>query len=259
MRPPRLFPLAAALSLTLSQTAAQDPPARPPSEKLSLEALLARSNSLETAGDFSAAAAVLESAIPAFPDLPPGVIRHAGELRFFAGEIDASIALFDALVKRQPDSLPYLWQRGLSLYYAGKFEEGIRQFEEHQKVNPNDVENAAWHFICVARAHGLEAARKRLIPITGDSRIPMAEIHKLFAGTATPEDVLKSAAREGFGEDGLRNHLCFAHLYLALYHEANGDPVKALAHSKSAAVDFKMDHYMGRCAQVHHKLRSPAE
>ncbi|MBK8095176.1 MAG: hypothetical protein IPK32_25195 [Verrucomicrobiaceae bacterium] len=172
---------------------------------------------------------------------------------FFDAKPKESVAAFDALLKLEPKAKPELWQRGLSLYYVGDFKGGREQFETHQTFNTNDVENAAWHFLCVAKAESVEAARKALIPIEGDARIPMKQVHELFAGKAKPEDVLK-AAESGEG-DALRNHRCYAHLYLGLYFESIGDPVKAKEHMVKAATDFKMDHYMGKVAQVHVKLR----
>jgi lipoprotein NlpI len=172
---------------------------------------------------------------------------------FFDAKPKESVAAFDALLKLEPKAKPELWQRGLSLYYAGDFKGGREQFETHQTYNTNDVENAAWHFLCVAKAESVEAARKVLIPIEGDTRVPMKQVHELFAGKAKPEDVLK-AAESGEG-DALRNHRCFAHLYLGLYFESIGDDVKAKEHMVKAAADFKMDHYMGKVAQVHCKLR----
>jgi lipoprotein NlpI len=163
------------------------------------------------------------------------------------------VEAFDALLKLEPQSKPQLWQRGLSLYYTGDFKAGREQFETHQTYNTNDVENAAWHFLCVAKADGVEAARKVLIPIEGDARVPMKQVHELFAGKAKPEDVLK-AAESGEGNE-LRNHRCYAHLYLGLYFEAIGDDAKAKEHMVKAATDYKMDHYMGKVAQVHVKLR----
>ena len=137
------------------------------------------------------------------------------------------------------------------LYYAGKFAEGRKQFELHQTVNPNDVENAAWHFLCVAKADGVEAARKALIPISGDARVPMAQVHALFAGTGSEEAVMKAVVDAG----NQRDHLCYAHLYLGLYHEALGHADQAKVHLLKAANDYQMDHYMGRTAQVHVRLR----
>jgi lipoprotein NlpI len=172
---------------------------------------------------------------------------------YFAAKPKESVDAFDRLIKLQPDSKPGLWQRGLALYHADRFKEGREQFEVHQTVNPNDVENAAWHFICVAKADGIEEARKHLIPIKGDSRVPMKEVHDLFAGKGTVEPVLKAAAAGD--ESDRRNQLCYAHLYLGLYFEALGDVVKAKDHMLKAAVDYKMDHYMGKSAQVHVRLR----
>ena len=176
-----------------------------------------------------------------------------GVTAFYDAKPKESVAAFDKVVELAPQAAPQMWQRGLSLYYAGEYKKGREQFELHQTVNPHDVENAAWHFICVARAENVEAARKALISIEGDARVPMKEVHDLFSGKGTEEAVMK-AAEKGEGEE-LRNQLCYAHLYLGLYHEALGHADKAKEHMLKAAVDYKMDHYMGKCAQVHVKVR----
>ena len=97
------------------------------------------------------------------------------------GRVKESVADFDKFLEARPDQRPQHWQRGIALYYAGQFEDGAKQFEIHKTVNANDVENAAWHFLCVARWKGVEAARAGLIPIEGDGRVPMMTVHKMFA------------------------------------------------------------------------------
>ena len=186
-------------------------------------------------------------------ELSPNEWFRRGVDTFYAAKPKESVAAFDALIKLQPEAKPQLWQRGLSLYYTGQFKEGREQFEVHQTVNPNDVENAAWHFICVAKAEGLEEAKKNLIPIRGDSRVPMAEVHNLFAGTGSVEDVMKAA--QAGAESDRTNQLCYAHLYLGLYFEALGELEKAKDHMLKSAIDYKMDHYMGKTAQVHLLVR----
>ncbi len=183
----------------------------------------------------------------------PNQLFREGVQAFYEAKPKESVAAFDKLIAIAPESKPQLWQRGLSLYYAGDYKAGREQFETHQTVNTADVENAAWHFICVARAESVEAARKALIPIEGDTRVPMKQVHELFAGKGTVEDVLK-AAESGEG-DSLKDHRCYAHLYLGLYFEALGDAAKAKEHMLKAAKDYRMDHYMGKCAQVHVKVR----
>jgi hypothetical protein len=71
---------------------------------------------------------------------------------FRSGRVAESAAGFDKVAKLAPDYAPQLWQRGIALYYAGRYRDCRAQFESHRTVNPDDVENAAWHFLCVARA-----------------------------------------------------------------------------------------------------------
>lgn len=175
-----------------------------------------------------------------------GVFQRRGEAHFKLGNFQKSIEDFDQFI--QGDSKRYAehWQRGIACYYAGKFEEGRRMFEAHQKVNSNDVENAVWHFLCVARASGIDKAREALIPISGDARVPMAQVHLLFAGKAKPEDVLTAASI-----NSVKEHLFYAHLYLGLYYEALGDKAKTREHIKLAVEKYPTDHYMGDVARVH--------
>ena len=182
------------------------------------------------------------------------LLHRRGVAKFMAGDFKGSVNDFDAFLEKAPSNLPRHWQRGLSQYGAGLYTEGRKQFEVHQTVNKHDVENAVWHFLCVVQLEGLEAARKALIPIKGDSRVPMAQIHTLFAGKGSEEDVL-TAARASKNEAAQRNHLCYAHLYLALYEEALGNAEKALKHYKLAAIDYKMPHYMGQTARVFYEAR----
>ena len=117
-----------------------------------------------------------------------------GEISFAAGKMSESISAYDEAIRIRPIIEPQLWQRGLAFYYADRFEDGVKQFETHQTVNSHDVENAVWHLLCAARIADVDQARKKLIPITGDTRIPMSQIYEMFAGRLTPEEVLKTAA-----------------------------------------------------------------
>ena len=97
---------------------------------------------------------------------PQGIFNRAVE-DFQAGRIAQSVAGFDRVAKIVPDYAPQLWQRGIALYYAGRYKDCRAQFESHRTVNPDDVENAAWHFLCVARAESPAKACCR--PICGSN------------------------------------------------------------------------------------------
>ena len=181
-------------------------------------------------------------------DPKPVVFQHRGTEHFRAGNFEKSVADFDKFIELVPNQAPHHWQRGISLYYAGKYDEGRKQFELHKSVNPNDVENAVWHFLCAARASGADKAREQLMPIEGDTRVPMNEIHALFAGKAKAADVI--AAAKNKGDDAM----FYAQLYLGLYYEAVGDKPAAREHISKAARDFKAEHYMGDVARVHARV-----
>ena len=183
---------------------------------------------------------------------PRELFSEAVQLFFEAKPVE-SARVFDQLVELVPAAEPDLWQRGLALYYAERFDDGRKQFELHKTVNPNDVENPAWHFLCVAKLEGVQAARGKLLPVGEDARVPMSEILDLYAGRCEPAAVL-AAAEKGKSE-ARRNQLCYAHLYLGLYNEATGDAEKARDHITQAAGPFRMNHYMGKVAVMHAKLR----
>ncbi len=187
------------------------------------------------------------------------VLQLRGEAHFLAGHIRESIRDFDRVIALVPTRDPQHWQRGISYYYAGEYQKGREQFERHQTVNPHDVENAAWHFLCLARLRSVAAARKVLIPIDTkrDTRIPMAAIYRLLAGTGSEQQVL-TAAREA-PKARRRQAMQYAHLYLGLWHEINKRPAKCLQHMKLSAGDFGMSHYMGGVARVHVALRSATD
>jgi lipoprotein NlpI len=172
---------------------------------------------------------------------------------FKLGKFDESVADYNRYVELEPRRLPYEWKRGIALYYDGRFEEGRKQFELHQTVNPNDVENGVWHFLCGARTSGIEKARASMMSISKDSRVPMAEIYELFRGKGTEADVLKAVERGFPSEVELEARKFYAHLYLGLFYEATGDKKNCYEHIKQAATEFTSDDPMGDVARVHFK------
>lgn len=186
-------------------------------------------------------------------------LHNRGVQRFFQANIKGAVEDFDQVVKIEPKRDAHHWQRGIAYYYDEAYQLGKEQFERHQTVNNQDVENAVWHFLCSVRTPegSVESARKQLIEITKDERVPMKQIHALFAGKGSPESVLKAAKRKGNPEKDeiAKNAMLYAHLYLGLYYEATGEEAKMQHHIAQAIGPYKMHHYMGKVAQVHAKLR----
>lgn len=188
----------------------------------------------------------------------PQVLLRLGGACFKNGDMVASISAFDAAAQLDRQLAPQLWQRGIAHYYAGRFQDGTRQFEIHRDVNPHDVENSVWHFLCVAAASGFDEASERLIPIRRDGRVPMMEIYALFRGAGTVQQILDSAARASSGTHGNRP-MFYAHLYLGLYYEARGDDRRSAKHVAEAVKLKDSGNYMWHVARVHQALRATGD
>ena len=165
---------------------------------------------------------------------------------FRAGRIEDAVRGFDRAALLAPAEAPFMWQRGIAQYYTGRFNECARMFASHRTVNPDDVENAAWHFVCVAADESLETARKQLLPVGPDSRVPMREIYQLFQGRISIPQVLTAAGTNVRAQ-------FYAHLYSGLYLEATGNHDAARAEIKIAAEPqyAQAGGYMHDVARVH--------
>jgi lipoprotein NlpI len=173
-----------------------------------------------------------------------------GSEQFKLARIDESIADFDRFLALRPDQAPHHWKRGISLYYAGRFDDGRRQFEGYQTVANNDVENAVWRYLCMARASGVAKARVDILPIKRDVRVPMMQVYGLYRGELMPDDVMRAVDQGDPSPEQLNERLFYAELYLGLYYEAADDAKQAAEHMNSAE-SHKISHYMWDVARVH--------
>ena len=172
---------------------------------------------------------------------------------FRAGDVAGSIARFDDARDAQPSLDPYLWQRGLSLYYAKRYADGAAQFRRDVAVNPNDTEESIWAFLCEAQMPGLgfDAAQRNFLKVGRDSRAVMRAAYELFAGRATQADLATAGA-----EGGVAGQF-YADLYLGLYNEAKGDVTLAREYVRAAAKSSygESRDYMHALAVVHKEQR----
>lgn len=177
-----------------------------------------------------------------------------GDAYLKMGQFTEAVADFDKFLELRPKAAADHWRRGIALYYAGKFDEGRKQFDLHRTVNPEDVENSAWHYLCNARANTPKKAREDLIPVTKDARVPMKQVLELFAGKIKPADVLAAAENAKLKDDDLTEARFYANLYVALFYESEGDAKKALEHLTAAVEKYKISHYMWDVADAHLRM-----
>jgi lipoprotein NlpI len=204
----------------------------------------------ESRQEYDRALADLNQVASASPTLALAYSRR-GALHFKRGEFDASIADFDREIKLDPAAKQNHWQRGISYYYAGRYEDGRRQFElAYQTANPDDYENGIFQFLCVAKARGIEKARKSMLDISGDKRVPMKELYALYRGTGSVGAVM-DATEVGYPNAvDLKNRLFYAHLYISLYEDVAGEIDSARGHVRRAVENFPITHYMWDVARI---------
>ncbi len=182
------------------------------------------------------------------------IYQARGMANFKAGKIKESIADFDKYIELKPDAKVSHWQRGISYYYAGRYDDGRKQFEGYQDFDSNDVENAVWRFMCMARKDGVAKARKEILKIGDDKRVPMRQVYDLYKGDMNPDDVFAAAKNGKPAPAQLSQRLFYAHLYVGIYEEILGNKKAAYEHMQKATEAHRIGHYMWDVARVHRDL-----
>ncbi len=280
------FLFAAALLAPLVRLPAETPPKEEPQteDPAPVSKLLLEADRLTRRGDYDAALAIAKRAAASDPksvdaaaaigmiqalkrdykaaiDAFNGALKldpergrlydRRGDQYFKLGEFNKAIDDYDAFLRREPRHARSHWRRGIAYYYAGEYDKGRLQFRGYQKFDSNDVENAVWHYLCIARAHGTELAQKSMLKIGDDRRVPMRQIYELFAGRLKPAAVLETARAGDPSSEDLNRRLFYAHLYLGLYWQVKKDPEKERQHIALAAEKHRIGHFMWDVARVH--------
>ncbi|XP_002512469.3 uncharacterized protein LOC8287125 isoform X1 [Ricinus communis] len=171
-----------------------------------------------------------------------------GMLLFRQGDVLGSLVEFDKAMELDPRQKAYLWQRGLSLYYLDRFEEGAEQFRLDVAQNPNDTEESIWCFLCEAQLYGVDEARKQFLEVGRDPRPVMREAYSMFKDGGDPEKLVTAFS------NGRENEYFYASLYAGLYHESQNEPDAAKFHIVAASKSpygQGSDDYMAALANVH--------
>ncbi|MGB7347347.1 MAG: tetratricopeptide repeat protein [Pirellulaceae bacterium] len=214
----------------------------------SVSALRAQSLSALMKGDQESAIASADRMIKAYPQDSRAMLLSA-DIYLRAGKPLWAVRMFDRYLEDKPEAKAELWQRGIALYFIGDYEKATEQFEEHRRVNPNDVENAAWHFLCVAKAESFAAARENVLPAPNDTRVPMKQVLGLLKTGDT--DAVNTAVNATQVDTSERQSAQFyGDFYLGLYADAKGDQ-NAAQKLMNRAVEDAPRNYMGDVARVY--------
>lgn len=222
------------------------------------------------------------------PMASPRVLVQKGMQAFQEGKVLESIQYFDEADSMVPNNklTPYLWQRGISLYYNEDFLHASRQFQYDVQVNPNDVEEMVWNIASLNRlkqqqqrntndnphnddlsqqiSRGISSLPKQV----NDRRPIMKVIYSLFRGTdqTTEKDLAMYSTNTQNPYDEFYS-LFYLGLYCESIHSDKDDDDGAISSSSSNKAAYYMraalqtsyaqtsTDYMVACAKVHCHLR----
>ena len=242
------FDVARALATQALTTCSAAITQRPDDQKLYAQ----RSTAHSLLMDFEKAIADLNKSMELGAE-PVNIYDERGDLYFKFGKFKEAVADYDRFLKLEPRFTPRHWRRGIAYYYTKQFVEGQKQFEGYQTFDSNDVENAVWRYLCMARKFGPAKARNVLLKIGDDRRVPMRQIYELFAGNLKPDDVLDAARAGNPSPEKLNRQLFYAHLYLGLYFETEKKVDLARQHMFRAE-EKRIGHFMWDVAHLHAEL-----
>ncbi|QDT09701.1 tetratricopeptide repeat protein [Planctomycetes bacterium K23_9] len=214
----------------------------------SVSSLRATSLSALMKGDRETAIASADRMIKAYPDDTRATLLAADIYLRSAKPLWAT-RMFDRYLEDKPEVKAELWQRGIALYFIGEHAKAAEQFAEHRRVNPNDVENAAWHFLCVAKAESFAQAREKLLPAPDDPRVPMKQVLALLK-TGNTDDVNRAVNATKVDTSDRQIAQFYGDFYLGLYADAKGNRKEAYR-LMSRAVEDAPRNYMGDVARVY--------
>lgn len=172
--------------------------------------------------------------------------------QFKENKVEESINTFDEIIALDDSRRPHLWQRGLSLYYVGRYAEASEQFRVDVAVNPNDTEESIWAFLSDCHLVGFAKARENMLVVGRDSRAVMRCAYELFRGDGSIEALQVATAADAHDQ-------FYGELYQALFYEASGDVVSSHVHLKAAldtAYATQSDDYMVHLAIIHAQRRN---
>ncbi|CAH9145072.1 unnamed protein product [Cuscuta epithymum] len=169
------------------------------------------------------------------------------------GDVMGSLVEFDRAIELDPFQKEYLWQRGLSLYYLDRFEEGAEQFRLDVSKNPNDTEESIWCFLCEAQLYGIGEARRRFLVVGTDPRPVMRKAYEMFKNGGDPEKLVAAFS------NGQPNEYFYSSLYAGLFYESQLDSERSKGHiiaSCQSLYGSRSDDYMVSLAKVHCQCRN---
>jgi len=165
------------------------------------------------------------------------LLSQRGDVWFFLGEFDKSVADYEAMVELDPKQGDSHWRRGIARFYAGKAKEAAQQFEAYHSFDDIDRENGIWRYFSQHRAYGPAKAKAGLLKYQKTDREPFPDVYRLFSGDTTPEKILAAINTAEISKDEREKRLFYAQLYIGLNHAVEGRDAAAIVHLRESTAN----------------------
>ena len=180
-----------------------------------------------------------------------------GDVLFYLGRFEAAVADYDKMIELDANRAASHWRRGIALFYAGRAKEAAAQFEQYHSFDDVDRENGIWRYFSQWKASGKDAAQAELLRYEKDDREPFPDLYAFFAGKLTSEEVLSHIEEAELPAHERRKREFYAHLYLGL-ERALAEDSKAARSLLTRAVENDWPrqagygpHYMWQVGRLH--------
>lgn len=194
--------------------------------------------------------------------LPKSVDLYSirGDAYFFRGKFVEAVADFEKMVELKPDLETSHWRKGIAYFYAKRYEDAAKQFENYHVYDNVDRENGIWRYLSQTKALGREKARKGLLKYEKDDREPFPDVYRLFSGELTGDEVVKRINDAKTSPRDREQRLFYAELYVGLNDFVEGKLESAEKHLGEATKNSwgakagGGPGWMWHVARVHHDL-----
>lgn len=166
-----------------------------------------------------------------------GAYSQRGDAYFFLADFDRALADYEKMVELNPDSGASHWRRGIARFYAKKYPQAAKQFEEYHSFDNVDRENGIWRYLSQHRAYGVEKAREGLLKYEKTDREPFPAVYQLFAGKLTPQQIEQQIADAKIDDEERSKREFYAHLYIGLNHAVEGRDAEAIKHLRKSTAN----------------------
>jgi lipoprotein NlpI len=158
-----------------------------------------------------------------------------GDALFFRGKFAEAVADYEKMVGIQPQAETSHWRKGIAYFYAKRYKEAARQFENYHEFDNVDRENGIWRYLSQAKALGRDKAREGLLKYEKGDREPLPDVYRLFAGEVTADELLKKIRAAELTPRDRDQRLFYAELYVGLNEFVDGRLESAEKHLDQAA------------------------